>query len=74
MPMVGHQAVGQQPHRHGVQRMGHHPLEGGIVFVLLKNTTPTHAAIEDVKDDAAGSFSQTAWHDLKLLWMTRRVN
>jgi hypothetical protein len=58
MPMVWHQTICKQPHWHGVKRVCHHPLKGGVILRFFEYAAPANAAIENVKDHAA---RRSAW-------------
>jgi hypothetical protein len=50
MPMIRHNAVGQQFDRITPQPFGQHPLEGRIILRLVKQSHPSVPTIKDVVD------------------------
>ncbi len=60
--VVGHEAVGQQAHRHLVLGLAQDTLEGGVVAVFVENGGTSHGAVEDVVDIAASSSTWPSWH------------
>jgi len=57
MPVAGHQAVRQQAHVETETRLLQNPLEGFVVLLLVKQSRPLVAAVENVVDNAAQSFA-----------------
>src|SRR3990167_5467588 len=68
MPVIGHQAVGEDPHGHSLTRLRQHPLEGGIIAVFLEQRAPAIRAIEHVIDQVAWRGAEgTAHHDALMI-------
>jgi len=57
VPVVGPQAVRQQPDGTAMHRLGHNPLEGGVIFRLVKEFISSVAAIEGVVNYSAGGHA-----------------
>ena len=63
MPMVGHEAVGQQIRRvPALQTFGEDAFEGGVIALIIEELEPKDAAVKDVVDDAGERFSGWAGH------------
>jgi hypothetical protein len=67
VPVVGHQAVRQQPHRgKEFERPGQHPLERRVVPVVVEHRRAAVAAVEHVVHVSAGGASGGAGHPRSL--------
>jgi hypothetical protein len=53
VPMVGQQAIGEDPHGAAFQRLFQHLLERLEVGVFQEQPHPSHAAVQDVKQHSA---------------------
>jgi hypothetical protein len=62
MPMVGHDAVREQPHADAFHGLGGDTQERGVIAILGEDERPRLGAIEDVIDAAA---PQRPAHDVK---------
>ncbi len=62
--MVGHQAVGQQPHFLSHHGLGEDSLERGIILVslIVKDSQACIGAVEGVLNKAALRRSSRSWH------------
>ncbi len=65
VPVVGHEAIGEQLHRLRRQRLGHCAFEGEVVFVLVEDLPPTDAPVEDVEHDPCGGFASGSSHAVR---------
>ncbi len=65
VPMIGHQAVGQQTDRAALPGLGHHGFECFIVPRFLEQRQTGYRPIQDVVDQAAGSNTGLSRHGLK---------
>jgi hypothetical protein len=63
MPVIPHQAVGQEVHRITFQSFGQHTFEGLEVFVLMKQVQASVSAVQDVMNQARFDASFVSWHD-----------
>ena len=54
MPVIRHDAVGQESHRYSFTGLGQHPFKRRIITVVVKQTLPRVRAIEDVIGDIGG--------------------
>jgi len=63
VPVIGHEAVGQQADRTALAGLGQHAFEGREVLGLLEQRQPGHRPIEDVINQTAGSNTGLSWHD-----------
>ena len=66
MPMIGHQAIGEQAHRLFRQSQTQHALEGVEITTLFEQRQPSHRPIESVIDVATRSSTGLARHGPKL--------
>ena len=62
--MVGHQAIGENPHRDFNAGMAHRLEKRLVVPVLEKNLAAAVAAIDDVVTNSANRGSRDAWHEV----------
>ncbi len=62
MPVIGHQAIGQNGHGHAGVRLVHHALKGGIILRLEKQCPPPHAAVEHMVNKPSRSMTGLSWH------------
>ena len=62
VPVVGHEAPGEQVHGHGPQRPGQDGGEGGVVGVGLEQCHAPVAAVEGVECPAGGGEAGGAGH------------
>jgi len=60
--MVGHQAIGQEPHRAALLSLVKQPQEGGVVGLLVKHPLPGVPSIEDVVAIPYGSDATRPGH------------
>jgi hypothetical protein len=65
VPVIGHEAIGENGNGGSVVGFGEDSLEGGVVFGLEKEGSPGAATVEDVVDESAGSMTGFAWHARK---------
>ncbi|OGP26433.1 MAG: hypothetical protein A2038_05525 [Deltaproteobacteria bacterium GWA2_57_13] len=49
-----------------MHRFDHNPIEGGVIFRLVKEFISSVAAIEGVVSDSAGADACGSWHELGL--------
>jgi len=66
VPVIGHQAPGENPQGHFLDRLRHDPQEGEVVAVGLKDGPPVVASIQDVEDHSTRRDTGSAGH-LKIL-------
>jgi hypothetical protein len=62
MPMIGHYAPRQNPHRQSLFGLSDHLLERLEVPPLAENPQPAHRSIEHVVDVSAAGNPQSSWH------------
>src|SRR5262249_37325437 len=62
VPVVGHQAVGQEAHGPEVGGLSEDGLEGGVVAILAEQGGGAEGGVEHVGDVAAGGAAGSAWH------------
>jgi len=48
--MIGQEAIGANAHRPALQGLSVYPFEGQVILVLVKQRSPAHAPIEDMKN------------------------
>jgi len=62
VPMIGHQAIAQQPHRQPLMHMGQHLLEGQVVGILQKDRVAGDGPVQHVIRITAGVDAKPAGH------------
>jgi hypothetical protein len=68
VPMVGHQAIGQQAHAgHVLLRLGHDIEERRVVHFFVKDREPTISSIEDMIKLASQRHAQRSSHRLQVI-------
>lgn len=66
VPVVGHQAVGEDAHGAQGLHLGHDSLEGGVVGGLFEQGHPAHATVEHVVNIPAGGWPGSPGHGRKI--------
>lgn len=67
MPVVGHEAIGQNAHADAFRDFRQHFLECGIVFILAEDRLACVGPIEHVVHQPAGGVSQGSSHGVNSL-------
>src|SRR5580765_1712188 len=62
MPVIGHEAVGEDSGRVLLESLGEHALEGLVIAGLLEERQARDGTIEGVIDKASRSGAPVAWH------------
>jgi hypothetical protein len=63
VPMIRHEAVGEQPRSISIECVPQHGFERGVVGCIVKDSTPIAASVQDVEDDASASCERSFRHD-----------
>jgi len=63
MPVIRHDAVGEEADGNGCKGVSHDAFEGGEVLVFLEDFAAADAAVEDMKDHSGGGDARGAGHD-----------
>ena len=63
VPMIWHQAEGEQSNRYPVQCFDYDAFESSVVRVVMKDRLSPRASIENVEDIANRTNSFPTWHD-----------
>ena len=66
VPVIRHDAVGQQPRRVSIERLPEHGFERGIVGSVMKDSSLVAASVQYVEDDAAASCERSFRHDVRV--------
>jgi len=74
VPVVGHEAVGEQAHGHVRVGLGHGALEGVVVRRLGEQLAAGVASVDDMEDHPARLNPRRAWHARRLIPPPPRVN
>ena len=74
MPVIRHEAIGQQPHIHPRERLHHHPLKRGIIRGVLKKLHPPDTPIQDVIHQSTHRYSSSSRHRASLPRRTMKIN
>ena len=62
VPVVAHQAVGEQIDGITLEPFGHNPLKRGKILVLPEQTQPAVAPVQNVIDQPGFDGSGSSWH------------
>src|SRR4029077_20576098 len=62
VPVIGHDAVSENPQRHSQKCLFQDTLEGSVVFLLQKQSGARVGAIQDVISVASLDRSGSSWH------------
>jgi hypothetical protein len=62
MPVIGHDAVGQQWDRDSLERLNENAFEGFVVPIIEEQAVAPHRPIVDVKDQVVRNCERTARH------------
>lgn len=73
MPVIGHDAPSQNPHRQTPLGLGDHLFERLIVSCLSENTDTPHGSIQHMVGISPAGNSQSSWHGRKLPCPSRSV-
>jgi hypothetical protein len=74
MPMVGHQAIAQDPHRTLFKRIDNDTFECQVILIIKKELIFADTSVEDMKDHSARRDSCCSWHPKKLTNLAQIVN
>lgn len=74
MPVIGHQAVCQNPHLDMPGHFDHHAFKCAVIRGLIKNLHPRVPAIEHVEDHPAGLTPGRTRHGRRVSHNGRDVN
>src|SRR5712671_3101445 len=62
VPMIGHQAIGEQPGRMRLQRLAEHALKGIVVAILLEQRQARNGSVENVIDVTSRRCTSNTGH------------
>ena len=74
VPMIGHPAVGTDPHGGSAKGLLHHVLKRLVVLLRAELPHPADAAVENVKEHSSGGDSSDSWHGGNLLKLPILIN
>ena len=62
VPMIGHEAIGEDTHRHALLHRGQHAFKGAVVLLLFEDGLASVSAVEHMINQTAGGVAVGASH------------